>query len=183
MRSAFLRRSPLSLLVLATLFVLIACSRSVPADDGPERMLPQVDDPGLATEGATLDVHEPFDPGEEVTPPSTELPHDGNPPEAELVDLEGAVEQDPRVAIIARFGGGDCESNDDCRVAGCNSELCVNADHGGMSTCDMRPEYACFRPPTTGCACLEGTCGWVPTPALVSCMDEAGAFDSVPPAE
>lgn len=60
-----------------------------------------------------------------------------------------------------------------CRVGGCSGQLCTSAAGGGaVSTCEFRPEYACYRGAT--CAVQpSGQCGWTPTDSLRSCL--AGA--------
>ncbi len=57
-----------------------------------------------------------------------------------------------------------------CRIGGCSSQLCAAEDV--LSTCEWRPEYACYR----GARCEPqpgGACGWTQTPELLACL-EAG---------
>jgi hypothetical protein len=54
-----------------------------------------------------------------------------------------------------------------CVKSGCSGQIC--ADRSMFSTCEFRPEYACFR--TATCARqADGGCGWTQTPALTSCL-------------
>lgn len=40
------------------------------------------------------------------------------------------------------------------------------------STCEWRPEYACYQDDeVTSCGCNEGVCGWAQTDALESCIE------------
>lgn len=59
-----------------------------------------------------------------------------------------------------------------CRVSGCSSQLCAEQDLA--STCEWRPEYACYREarcePQPG-----GACGWTQTPELLACLEGARA--------
>jgi hypothetical protein len=56
-----------------------------------------------------------------------------------------------------------------CRVSGCSGQLCVSGDDGGISTCEWREEYACYR----GATCEQqatGECGWTRTAELEACL-------------
>lgn len=56
----------------------------------------------------------------------------------------------------------------DCTRGGCSGQLCSNGP-GGISTCEFRPEYACYR--TATCAAQpEGHCGWTMTNTLRACL-------------
>lgn len=60
----------------------------------------------------------------------------------------------------------------DCYVGGCSSQLCTDYP-GAISTCEARPEYACYR----NAACelqADGSCGWTDTPELQQCLDSGG---------
>lgn len=68
-----------------------------------------------------------------------------------------------------------CASGPPCVRGGCSGQLCVEEGDGGISTCEFRPEYACYRDAV--CARQpSGACGWTPTPALAACL-------ASPPAE
>jgi len=57
-----------------------------------------------------------------------------------------------------------------CITSGCSGQVC--ADHSVITTCDWRPEYACYHSAT--CARqADGACGWTATPALASCLASA----------
>jgi hypothetical protein len=54
-----------------------------------------------------------------------------------------------------------------CVKGGCSGQIC--ADHSVISTCEFRPEYACYQ--TATCARqADGQCGWTKTAALTSCL-------------
>ena len=54
-----------------------------------------------------------------------------------------------------------------CAPQGCSGELCE--DHTVFSTCDFRPEYACYA--TATCERQpDGACGWTPSPELDACL-------------
>ena len=58
-----------------------------------------------------------------------------------------------------------------CVVSGCSGQIC--AREALFSTCEWRPEYACFANAT--CAPQPGGgCGWTMTDALRSCLEAAG---------
>jgi hypothetical protein len=57
-----------------------------------------------------------------------------------------------------------------CVVSGCSGQLC--ARQALFSTCEWRPEYACFARAT--CAPQAGgACGWIMTDELRACLDAA----------
>ena len=66
----------------------------------------------------------------------------------------------------------ECASDDDCIATGCSGQVC--AAESVITTCEYRPEYACYDDPYTSCGCHEGSCGWAPTPELEACLAEAG---------
>lgn len=56
-----------------------------------------------------------------------------------------------------------------CRKTGCSSHICSDSDV--VSTCEFRPEYACYR--TATCTRQsDGQCGWVQTPELQKCLSD-----------
>ncbi len=76
------------------------------------------------------------------------------------------------------YGDGECDSfcldaDPDCGGCirtGCSGELCN--DEPLTSTCEARPEYACY---DTHGACerqADGLCGWTETPELSACLDD-----------
>lgn len=56
-----------------------------------------------------------------------------------------------------------------CFVGGCSGQVCSN-DPGVVTTCEWRPEYACYRSATCGID-ADGSCGWVETAELTSCLE------------
>lgn len=62
-----------------------------------------------------------------------------------------------------------------CKIGGCSSQLCVDINDSGMSTCEWREEYACYR----GGICerqANGQCGWTMTDELRSCLADTGSI-------
>ncbi len=58
-----------------------------------------------------------------------------------------------------------------CYVGGCSGQLCTDQP-GAISTCEYRPEYACYQ----DAVCeeqVEGECGWTETEALTTCLTNA----------
>jgi hypothetical protein len=65
--------------------------------------------------------------------------------------------------------GAECVPNAQpaCEKQGCSGQIC--ADHSVITTCEFRPEYACYQAAT--CARqANGQCGWTPSAALTSCL-------------
>jgi hypothetical protein len=59
-----------------------------------------------------------------------------------------------------------------CRIAGCSGELCIEPGAPGVSTCEWRPEYACYQ--QASCELQEnGACDWTLTPELSACLANA----------
>ena len=55
-----------------------------------------------------------------------------------------------------------------CFKGGCSGQLC--SDQEGMnSTCEFRPEYACYGSATCERQ-ADGACGWTQTPELTECL-------------
>jgi len=64
-------------------------------------------------------------------------------------------------------------TENNCVVAGCSSQLCISKEEaengGGISTCEFREEYACYR--FSECRTQEtGACGWTMTPEVTQCL-------------
>ena len=54
-----------------------------------------------------------------------------------------------------------------CKKTGCSGQVC--ADQNMMTTCEWRPQYACYR--TAECKRQgDGKCGWTRTAALEHCL-------------
>ena len=62
---------------------------------------------------------------------------------------------------------------EECQVGGCSSQVCHEPGEDVITTCEWRPEYACYRDATCERQ-PDGTCGWTPTEELNSCLEEAG---------
>jgi hypothetical protein len=57
-----------------------------------------------------------------------------------------------------------------CRPTGCSGQIC--ADEDVITTCEYRPEYACYQ--SAMCARQpDGECGWTPTTELAACLGAA----------
>lgn len=57
-----------------------------------------------------------------------------------------------------------------CAPTGCSGQVCANSSV--TTTCEVRPEYACYQ--SASCAVQSsGLCGWNQTPALTQCLADA----------
>jgi hypothetical protein len=61
----------------------------------------------------------------------------------------------------------DIGSMKPCLKTGCSSQIC--ADHNVVSTCEFRPEYACYQKATCERQ-SDGNCGFTKTPGLTECL-------------
>jgi len=69
---------------------------------------------------------------------------------------------------------GNDPTQADCVIGGCSNHLCIERGDPGISTCEWREEYACYR----GATCerqSNGQCGWTVTDNLRQCLDDARA--------
>ena len=61
-----------------------------------------------------------------------------------------------------------------CYVGGCSSQVCSDRE-GVITTCEFRPEYACYRESFATCERQgDGSCGWTPNADLSACIAAAG---------
>jgi len=60
-----------------------------------------------------------------------------------------------------------------CVATGCSRQLC--AEEPVATTCEWRPEYACYRDAHCGRFAAGGRCGWESTPELAACLEQSGA--------
>lgn len=84
-------------------------------------------------------------------------------------------EKEPEVAPVLPISSGNTKS---CKVGGCSSQLCLNADaEEMMTTCEYREEYACYQ--KTKCEVqASGECGWTENEELIQCL-AVGNLDEV----
>lgn len=83
----------------------------------------------------------------------------------------GLPQNDDEIRILVRFSGdGEAppSSAGSCRKTGCSGQVC--ADEDVITTCDFRPEYACYRAATCERQ-ADGKCGWTRTPELARCLE------------
>lgn len=67
---------------------------------------------------------------------------------------------------------------DGCKVAGCSGQLCVEQEDDGISTCEYREEYACYKTATCERQ-TNGQCGWTQTAALRRCLGGSASSSDV----
>lgn len=62
------------------------------------------------------------------------------------------------------------EDSENCVVAGCSGQLCIdkNSNNSGMTTCEWKDEYACYREAICEKQLLG--CGWTYTKEYYNCM-------------
>jgi hypothetical protein len=90
---------------------------------------------------------------------------------AQCATVRFACEQGQRQFFDSCGCGCEAESPT-CSVGGCSGQLCVGPGDPGISTCEWRPEYACYR--TASCMVqASGRCGWTQSDELRRCIEEA----------
>lgn len=68
-----------------------------------------------------------------------------------------------------------------CIVAGCSGQLCISDSPegaGGISTCEWREEYGCYKAHGECVEQQDGQCGWTQTPALLSCLNDPSELET-----
>jgi hypothetical protein len=60
-----------------------------------------------------------------------------------------------------------------CVASGCSSTLCVPAGKEMMSTCEYKPEYACYQKATCEPQ-PDGACGWTHNADFDACLAAGG---------
>jgi len=67
-----------------------------------------------------------------------------------------------------------------CVLAGCSSQLCVEENEAAdiITTCEFRPEYACYQSVGRCERQVDEQCGWTLTPELQQCLAEAADADT-----
>lgn len=65
-------------------------------------------------------------------------------------------------------------ANGGCEIAGCSSEICVDAGDADklVSDCSWHESYACYDNAACGRQ-ANGACGWTPTAELDACLADA----------
>lgn len=80
----------------------------------------------------------------------------------------GLPELDRDIRIPIRFGAATSTAAA-CRPTGCSGQVC--SDQEVVTTCEFRPEYACYKESFARCERqANGQCGWTQTPQLAACL-------------
>ncbi len=90
----------------------------------------------------------------------------------EKIPADAGLYQYSLVEVLARTK--EEQEGNGCVVAGCSSQLCISQEEmdagGGISTCEFREEYACYR--FSECKTqASGECGWTMTPEVTQCLE------------
>ncbi|HZX12369.1 MAG TPA: eight-cysteine-cluster domain-containing protein [Candidatus Nanoarchaeia archaeon] len=65
-----------------------------------------------------------------------------------------------------------CTTDNDCMKAGCSSQLCTTKTQAPdiITTCEYKPEYACYQQAT--CGCVQGACTWKDQANVNQCVQD-----------
>jgi hypothetical protein len=66
-------------------------------------------------------------------------------------------------------GTGDPAQSGACIKTGCSGTVCTEAGNDVVTTCEFKPEYACYQQATCEPQ-PDGKCGWTQTDALKACL-------------
>jgi len=81
------------------------------------------------------------------------------------------------LVALAACGGSKSESSKPspvvaaaaCEKGGCSGTSCAEPGQEVLTTCDYKPEYACYQ--SAQCERqVDGKCGWTQSPDLVACL-------------
>jgi hypothetical protein len=64
--------------------------------------------------------------------------------------------------------------------SGCSGTVCTEPGNEVVTTCEMKPEYACYQ----NAKCerqADGKCGWTQSPELTSCLASPPKLDTQGP--
>jgi hypothetical protein len=75
----------------------------------------------------------------------------------------------PPVTTGAPAPSGVASDAKPCVKGGCSGTVCSETAGDMMTTCEFKPEYACYRTATCERQ-ANGACGWTETPELASCL-------------
>jgi len=89
----------------------------------------------------------------------------------------GLPEHADELRVPVQFAPPPSLETGGCMVTGCSGQVCAEKEL--ITTCEYRPEYACFK--TATCERQpNGRCGWTPTAELKTCLEKNGvAVESV----
>jgi len=153
------------ILVLALLLIVGCVQKGILPSE------PDIEEP-ITGEEILCDALKPCDEGYECV----KLPENTRPTCVLPEVLKSDKYKDCRVAesyppqIICpqtRLSGEGCESDADCKVSGCNGEVC-SSQEGVASICVYKPEFECYS--LTSCKCTDGRCGWEKTEEFLDCI-------------
>ena len=94
-------------------------------------------------------------------------------------NASGLPEHDDVLEVPVRFKGAITPPTETgrkrggCLITGCSGQVC--ADHDVITTCEYRPEFACYE----NAVCerqADGPCGWTLTAALGRCLQELSSI-------
>lgn len=68
------------------------------------------------------------------------------------------------------------EPQPECQVGGCSGQVCHEAGDPVFTTCEWRPEYACYQTYGQCERQPDDTCGWTPTAELQACLADPGTL-------
>lgn len=88
-----------------------------------------------------------------------------------------SIQQSGECIDEAALGTAAGEGAPPCVVRGCSGQLCVEEGADGFTTCEAKPEYACYR--TAMCERnAAGDCGWREDEALKTCLANPPTSDA-----
>jgi eight-cysteine-cluster-containing protein len=83
----------------------------------------------------------------------------------------------PKPTSESPTNGSQAPSPGDCVKTGCSGTVCVEPGNEVVTTCEMKPEYACYQNATCERQ-ADGTCGWTQSHELTSCLASPPQLDN-----
>lgn len=115
--------------------------------------------------------------GDERAERSAEL-READERDDEIKDRRRPRQSSDEGAEVDEAGAELTHDRSGCAPAGCSGQICAEAGAEIMTTCEFRPEYACYQ--QTACERQpSGECGWTETEELKECLRSAGSQRAV----
>jgi eight-cysteine-cluster-containing protein len=78
----------------------------------------------------------------------------------------------PPIVKTPNTPSSGCNSDSDCTTGGCSGTICqAKKSPPVITTCEYRPEYACYR--QIQCGCVNGACTWKEDANFKTCVKNA----------
>jgi hypothetical protein len=71
-------------------------------------------------------------------------------------------------AVYPPLFGNVPKASGGCVITGCSGQVCAEAE--AITTCEWKPQFACYKQYSRCERAADGQCGWAQTPELMQCL-------------